>query len=436
MSTTYGTTSIPSDQITVRSGGTVAIGVAFDRTLGLVGGMDTANGSATPGAVETIGSVPDAEGAFGADSELARVVDTAFAQNSPPTTIYAVGVSETEVTAEAAGGSSGALANAPVFDPNVQPDHDIVAADTSGTDPAVEIVYESPPPTPSSSDTVNVNPITGEFEFDAAAAGSYEFDYVYGDYVSAISEVADKTPRVLTVLTESESVANDLLSEVQTKAQDFDFIRGVAGAGVEVDPSNYSDAIDARRLSLVAPARAYTDGANTEEVRTLGALGGKLAGKALGDSVTAEPLAGLVDLRRAYTNSELGNLIDAEVLPLKQGGGIKVVKDMTTSSTTKFERVYANEIVDEATEISHLIAEQYLGDRNTASRRVELENSHATSFRELQKGGLLEDFTVSTSKGADDFEVDVNVGLDVIGIIDTIDTEITVGDVVRNDGAS
>jgi len=171
-------------------------------------------------------------------------------------------------------------------------------------------------------------------------------------------------------------------------------------------------------------------------VRTLGALGGKLAGKALGDSVTAEPLAGFVDLRRAYTNSELGNLIDAEVLPLKQGGGIKVVKDMTTSSTTKFERVYANEIADEATEISHLIAEQYLGDRNTDSRRVELENSHATSFRELQQDGLLEDFTVSTSKGANDFEVDVSVGLDVIGIIDTIDTEITVGDVVRNEGAS
>ena len=49
---------------------------------------------------------------------------------------------------------------------------------------------------------------------------------------------------------------------------------------------------------------------------------------------------------------------------------------------------------------------------------------------------LLEDFFVNATEGANDFEVDVDVGLDVIGVMDTIDVTITVGDVVQNGGAA
>jgi len=65
MAEIYGTTGIPGDSAEVRSGGTVAISAAFTTTLGLVGGMDTANGSATPGEVTTIESSSDATTAFG-----------------------------------------------------------------------------------------------------------------------------------------------------------------------------------------------------------------------------------------------------------------------------------------------------------------------------------------------------------------------------------
>jgi hypothetical protein len=434
----FGTTSIPGDSIEVRSGGVVAVGAAFATTVGLVGGMDTANGSATPGEVVEVASSANAASLFGEDSELKQQVDLVF-QNGNISTIYAVGVSETSVSAEAAGGQSGTLDNVPVFDPNVQPEHEITAADTSGTDPTVNIVYDSPPQTPGDADTVNVNPVTGEFEFDAAADGSYEFDYDYGDYTGALPGIVDKVPRTLAVLTENTSVANDTLTEVNSAAADFNFIHVQVGA-VEVEPSSYSDAFDDRRLSVVAPGRAYTDAANTNEVRVLGATAGKQSGLALGDSSTYESLGGFADIGRTtderYNNSELGNLIDSQVYPLKQGDRIFVVKDMTTSTDPRFERVYASEIVDEATEISHAINQQFVGELNTEENRFALGESHVTSYQELQEDDLLDAFSVQVSEGADPDEVDVEIGLDVVDIMDTIDVTITVGDVILNGGAS
>lgn len=436
MAQTYGTTVIPSDQITVRSGGTVAISTAFETTLGLVGGMDSANGSATEGEVQTIETTPDAEDAFGADSELARAVNTAFAQESPPSTIYAIGVSETTgVTDSFASTTSGVLENVPVFDPNVQPEHEITAQDTvESATVDVNIVYESPPATPSDANTINLNPITGEFEADESS--DYDITYDYGDYTTAISDVADKTPRTLAVLSENESVGNDLVSTLKNSAENFGFMHGMIGVSPEVTANDYSDNFDSRRLSVVAPSRAYLDTANTEMVRTVGAAGGKQAGKGLGDSTTYESLAGLVDLNTKYTNSELGTLIDAEVYTLKQGGGIDVVKDMTTSEDVKFERIYASEIIDEATEISHRISQQFIGELNSQENRTALESSHYSQYKALAADDLLDNYYASASLGSTDDEVVLNIGLDIVGIMDTIDVTISIGDVITNGGAA
>lgn len=435
MAETYGTTVIPSDEITVRSGSTVSISVAFEATLGLVGGMDTNNGDASAGSVQTIESVPEAATAFGADSELARAVEVAFAQIPPPSTIYAVGVSETTgVTETFTATSSGALDGVP-FDPNVNPEHEITAQDvTAGSSVEVNIVYDSPPTTPSESDTINLNPVTKEWEADSSS--DYDIIYDYGDYTTAIENVLDESPRILGVLTEAETIANSALSAVNSNASDFDFTHAFVGAQPEADASNYSDSFDSRRLSVVASSRAYVDSANTEEVRTVAAAAGLQAGVPLGDSTTYEDLGELVDLRTTFTNSELGTLIDNEVYPIKQGGGITVIKDMTTSQDTRFERVYASEIVDEATAISHQISQQFIGEVNDSDNRAALEASHRSSYAEMSASNLLEGFAVRSSAGANGFEVDLNIGLDVIGVMDTIDVTITVGDVITNGGAT
>lgn len=436
MAELYGTTGIPGTSAEVRSGGTVAISAAFATTHALVGGMDTANGSATPGEITTVESSADASQKFGEDSELKEQVDLSYANGAG--TIYAFPVSETEVTDTITGSSSGTLDNAPVFDPNIHDEHEITAQDvTAGVSADVNIVYDTGTDisTPSAADTINLNPVTGEWVADESS--DYDITYEYGtDYSTGITEVAKRVPRQLTVLTESTSLANDVVTEVNSYDVDFDFMHATVGAMPETEASEYSDALDDRRISVVAASRGYTDTAETNMQRTVGAVGGRQAGKALGDSTTYENLAGFASLHTSYTNSEISTLIDNQVYPLKQSGGIKIIKDMTTSTDTKFERIYASEIVDEATQISNTIAQNYIGEINTPDNRTLLAESHRSSYSEMERNNLLEDYFVSVSKGANDFEATVNISLDVIGIMDVIDVTITVGDIVQNGGAA
>lgn len=430
MAQTYGTNTIPSDQITVQSGGTVAVSAAFETTLGLVGGMDTSNGSANTGTVKTVESTADADTFFGEDSELAYQASLVFNQQDSADTLYAVGVDETQVTGEdPSSGTSGQLSNAPVFDPNVQPEHTI--DDQNGN--TINVSYDVASETVSGTEGY-VNPVNGNFKGDGNT--TYLLDYSYGDYSSAITEVAKKVPRIISVLTENTSVGNTLLTEINSRDTDFEFIHGQIGAMPEADPASYSDGFDDRRLSVVASPRGYVDTANTEERRMMGATGSKEAGKTLGLSTTFEPVAGFADLRTKYTNAELGTFIDSEVYPVRQSGGIQIVKDMTTSTDVRFERVYASEIVDEVTEVSHNISQDFIGNPNTEENRISLEESHRTSYSEFVADNLLDAYTVAVKQGTNPDEVVVNIGVDVVDVMDLIDVTITVGSIIQNGGAA
>lgn len=436
---TYGTTAIPSDQIEVVAGGTVAISAAFENSMVIVGGMDTATGTATEGDLVEVTSPADAQDKFGDGSELHEQSQIAF-QNGVAT-LHMLPVSETSVTDETSGTQSGTLANAPIMDPNIHDEHDITVTDSGGGTLTVNIVYDGAASSPSATDEINIDPTTGEYNADATPDGTdYEFDYTYGDYSTSVLQTAvDESPRIVGVCTESESVVNDLATEINSAATDFDFMHGVAGASPEADSGSYSDGVDEERISLVAPSRGYVDDAETNEVRTVGAVGGYLASLALGLSSTADSIGGFTGLRTDYTPSEAGDLIDAQVLPLIDYPGVEIVKDMTTSTEPKFERVYAMQIVDEATELSHLISREFVGDQNTSSNRNLLARSHRNTFNGMRDGTpkQLDDYTVSvTEDGSNANQVNVSIGLDVVDVMDIIDVTITVGDIIRNEGAA
>lgn len=432
MSETYGTIQY---EATVQSGGTTAVSAAFERTGAIVGGMNTAEGSATEGEVQTLTNSNNADTLFGENSDLTRQVRGAFANGVG--TLYAIPVTETGTTDTVTATASGVLQNAPVFDPNVHEEHEVTATDTTAaTTVDVNIVYDEGADiaTPSEADTINLNPVTGEFEADESS--DYELSYTYGDYTSAIKKAAELLPRIVGVATAATDLGNDWLTEANTYDTDFGFMHGIIGAMPNADAETYDDSFDDRRLSVAAASRGYLDDAETEEAWTIGALVGKQAGKALGDSSTYEPLNGFASLRTSYLNTEIQSLIDKQVMPLKNSGGIKVVKDMTTSTDPQFERLYASEIADEATEISRQISENFTGEKNTEDNRLLLRESHTTSYEEMSDDDLLEDYFVSVEKGATDFEVDMTIGLDIIGLMDFIDVEIVIGDVVRNGGVN
>jgi len=426
MSETYGVTGgLPGTSATIRAGGAVAVSAAFARTVGYVGGMDVSNGNATPGTVVTVQSSAEAATEFGENSELKRQADLAFSNGAA--TVYAVGVEETSNSESISG--SGTLSNVPAFDPNVQPEHDIT--DNNGND--VNISYDPASETVSGTE-VYVNPVDGTVEGDSGT--TYDIQYDYGDYENATAEVVKKVPRTVAALTEAPSVINNLLGELNTLDQDFDFSHGFGGAMPESSASGYSDSIDDRRVAITAASRGYLDAAETEEVRLCGAVAGAQAGQSLGDSLTAEAINGIVSLRTDYTNSEVTTLIDSQVMPIKQRGTVDVVKDVNTSTESRFERVYASEIIDEVTQISEELSNDFIGDRNTPENRSLLEAAHRTSYNELVEDDLLEAFFVSVDEGANDFEAVVDIGIDVVGVIDVVDVTITVGDIVQSGGAN
>lgn len=435
---TYGTTTIPSDQITVLAGSSVAISVAFENSIGLVGGMDTANGTATDGEVTTVRSPTDAADKFGSGSELHEQVTLAF-QNGAGT-IYALPVEEASTTETFGATSSGTVANVPVMDPNVHDEHEVTARDTvDSVDMTVNIVYDTPTQ-PTDSDTMQFNPVTGEWAADESS--DYDITYDYGDWsATALEPILDESPRIIGLLTENEPTVNTLATELNSRATNFDFMHSVAGANPTVDPANYSDGVDERRVSLTFPSRAYVDAAETDEHRTVGAVAGYLASLPLGLSSTNDQIGGFTSLARTpsgYGPSDAGNLVDEEVMPLLDYPPVTIVKDMTTSTEPKFERVYAMQIVDEATELSHLISRNFVGGQNTSATRQNLRRSHENTFLGMENGSpkLLDDYTVSVEEDSSDpKQANVTIALDVVDVMDTIDATITVGDIVRNEGA-
>lgn len=441
---TYGTTTIPSDEITVVSGGTVQVSAAFERSVAIMGGMDTGNGTATDGDVVEVTSPSDAQSKFGDGSELHEACKMAF--NNGAGEVWALPVAESTSTSEQQSTQSGTLDNAPLFDTTIHDEHTISVVDTGGTDPSVNIVHETGTLSTPSTDQVNINPTTGEYKADASPTGSnYEFTYDYGDYSSAeIADLVDKETRIVVVLTENESVVNNLATELDNQDDDFVFQHGVAGAAPfadtsSLDTSNYSDGVDDMRITLVAPSRGYIDDAETDEHRTASAVGGYLCSLELGLSATNDSIDGLTALRADMTFSEAKDLIDNQVMPLIDYPPVTIIKDMTTSTTTRFERVYSNQIVDEAAELSHEISRIFVGEQNTAANRQQLRRSHRNTYIEMRDDNppLLDDFSVTVKENSsNDNQVDVEIGLDVVDVMDTIKVTITVGDIIQNGGVS
>lgn len=441
---TYGTSAIPSDIIEVLSGGTVAISAAFENTMVVVGGMDTAEGNATPGELVRVSSPSDAQTKFGDGSELHQQSSLAF-QNGVGE-LRMLPVEESTETESFTGSASGTLSNVPFFDPAVQPEHEITAQDTvESASVDVNVVYtDGSPSAPSEANTINLDYVTGQWTADESS--DYEITYDYGDYSSGSLQAAvDSSPRMLAVCTESESVVNDVATEVNDNATDFDFMHSLGGAKPRSEDdtatayaTNYTDGVDERRVSLAFSPRGYVDDAETTEVRTVGAIGGYLASLSLGLSSTNDSIGGLTGLRTELTPSEAGTLIDSQVMPLIDYPPVTIVKDMTTSTDPRFERVYGMQVVDEATEISHVISREFVGEQNTTSNRNLLKRSHRNAYRGMEDSSppLLDDYTVSvTENESDPNQVDVEIGLDIVDIMDTVSVTITVGDIIRNEGA-
>jgi hypothetical protein len=435
---TYGTQSVPADEITVTANDTVSLSPAFEQSVGIIGGMDTSNGTATAGESTEVLNPSDAANKFGDDSEIHRAAKILFANRVP--TVYAVGVPETDATYQSGSDeTSGTLSNTPLFDPNLHGDESVTATDDGGNDIAVNITYEDPPNTPSDSDTINLNPVTGDFEADAS--DTYTIDYTYGTYdASLATAVTSEGPQVVAVGTEDTSYGSTLGTELGNDAGNFTFQHGFLGADVKADSTgtgtyvtNFTDSLDDRRLSVVATPRG-TD-TNDAEVRTVWGVAAEVATTPLGRSTTNNDFRGYNSLRTEFNVSEQSSLIDKQVLPLRRDGeDFEIVKDQTTSTTVRFERIFSNQVVDNAVTIIHDDASDFVGEQNTVSNRASLRTSISNDLQTIANASpsQLDDYAVNVSPdGSDPNQVNVEVGLNVVDVMDNIVVDVAVGDVIQ-----
>lgn len=437
---TFGT--FPGVKVTTTGGGVTGVAIGREQNLIIVGNGDAGSGNASVNTATQIGSSTDADTQFGSDTELANAMQYALANDANIDFMYGIMFEEITVTDESVS-QSDTLANTPI----VEDTSLITATDSGGTDPSVEFRYDSPPSTPSSSDTAFINPSTGEIEFDAAADNQYEIDYSYPDWSSAFTEaetVIDVEENgIIVALTEAGSVASTLTSSLSTLRNDYKMALGLSGAehnantdddDAEVDASTYTDSIDDESYFLAGPVRLVD---TTDTV--LGAVGGLMAGAALTDSIYDEPLQGLPDdLEQHLSKSNADDLRDEEVIPIRQtqaNSPIVVEDNLSTSTSTDWTRdFYTIRIVDDVTLIAKALGDTIIGRINSEENRTAVEDAIRAEIRDLVRDDLVKANTSDTDNWSVDVyeessnanQVNIDIGITPTGITKRADVTITI----------
>jgi hypothetical protein len=421
--------------LTVRASGST-INVGFTTSIAIVGGYDAANAaeSVTANEAEYVSSGDEAATLFGEGSELHKATNLAYTNRAGD--VYCIPVAETTGVTETFGGtSSGTLSDVP-FDPNVNTEHDITVTDVvEGTDVAVNIVYDETPSAPSNANTINLNPANKQWVADESS--DYEITYDYGDYSGAITEAVGENVRYVVCLTENESIANDLLSTLNSHAKDFEFKRGVVGTRPEIaDPTNFEYGVDDQRLIAVSTPRVFNDG----EVRLAAGIGGAASTQPLGSSLTYDSINGFTSLRTEFRPSEAESFDRVTTVADTN----EVVEAVTTSSVDKFSDIFKAEIVDATAEGLHEVAKQYRAGPNTEDDQQNLRSdmigilsdfaSRSPPLLYAADGGRAYSITVDYGASAD--ITDVTVGVELLNVMKEINLNLNVGSVVTYEGAS
>jgi hypothetical protein len=418
-------------QLSVR-GAATSTRTAASNAVALVGGYDSDNAASevTAGEETFIENPSTAEETFG-DSEIPIAAQTAAANGVG--TIYGIPVPETETTESFGSSSTGSVANTPLFNPNLHPDHDITITDTvNSVDLTVNVVHDDTVAQPSESETANINPNTGEWAADASS--DYDITYTYGDYATSIQTAVDLPVRYVVALTEDAGVKSTLVTELSDVANDFDFKRGVVGAKPEIGAGqigSYTPNQRDWRLVEVAPALgAHGD----DEVRTCAALGGFLASQPIGPDGSGlyDPINGLTSLNTEYRSSEAKDF--EGVTSLNRNGTLATTE--TTSDEGQFRLIYATEIIDDVALDLFSVARDYAGGPQDVERLetlLEIQCQANANGQPPNLGFAGEDsdqrpYDVNVTLGSQDTIADAGVTIVPYPIAETVNINITVAD--------
>jgi hypothetical protein len=428
--TTFG--NLPGVQVTTTGNAITGIIIGREQKTIIIGqGKPGTNVSVNE--PTQIDSRLDADRKFGSDTELANAMRAALANGASIDSLYGILYDGAVVSNESFSGTDdGQLQNRPIIE-NKQA---IAFTDTVASNTLdIEFKYENgqagtlgtlPSPDP---DTVYINPITGDWRADSSS--DFEVDYAYSDIQSAQSaaeSIIDTEESALIAHTvESESVAQTVSGSLNTIRPDYKMAMGVQAAEPNVttqdgaahyNAANYANNIDNDAMFLFAPGRL--DG-STELIT--GAMVGLMSGNQFDNSIYRDSLT-TGDLDQRLTTSQVEDLRDADVIPVKQpqsGGTVEVMDSISTSQATDWQRDYfTRRIVDQVILLAKAIGDSILGRINDEQTRQSVRDQIRVELTGLANDRLLKQNTDDEENWfVEVYEVDANtVGID-IGITPT-----------------
>lgn len=430
---TFGT--LPGVKVTTTGGVVSGITIGRAQYLVLVGHGDP-SGTASSNTAYKIDSRSDVDNTFGDGSDLARAYRDSIANGANRNFIYGVQADTSSVTESFSTVASGTLANTPIVDELDRVD----ATDTTdGVTATVNFVYEDAPATPSDADTINLNPINGEWVADSSS--SYDITYSYSDWGGGLTGAEDVIGEnefgLICPLSNAESVASSLSTSLGNLRDQYKMAVGLMAAEPNAtttdykpkyDTSTYSDNVDDDALFLVAP-----DTVDNADLSALGSIAGVFAGNDVSNPVYNDALTGTADLDQRLSKAEADDLRAEQVIPLRDLGSVRIRDNASTSTATDWERdFFRRRIVDIAVVTAKTIGEEILGFINDEDTRSNTKTLIEAELLELVDDGLLQPNTAQeTNLFVDVFKIDsdsvgIDLGISPYGVVKRVDVDITI----------
>lgn len=436
---TYG--DFPGVRVSTAGGSITGVQLGAEETLVIFGEGDPSSGSASVNSPSQIGARQEANTKFGEDTELANAMREATANGANLSYLYGVMVATESASHSTTPSGTGTLDNAPIVEDLSIID---VVEDPGGanTDVSVEFRYEDSLSTPTESDTMFINPFTGDFAADDSAV-DYDISYEYQDWTSAFDAadglISEDDTGIYLALSEAETVASDLSGKVTSLRNNYQLVSGIAGAqpnattddGVaDFDTANYSDAVDSDTQFLTAPVRRE----GTSQT-VLGGVGGLFAGNPINDPVYNEQLSGYTSLEQVLSKAEADELRDTQVIPIRQSGSIRVRDNLSTSTDEDWQRdFWRRRIVDRVILIAKQVGDQTIGRINDENTRSAAQRTIRTQLENMANDRLIKSNTSEVENWyvevyqstTNPDRVSIDIGVTPQGIVKQVDASVTI----------
>jgi len=396
----YGNTIEPGIVTNVNSALAVTSSGGAPADVGIVGQADLENGSAETNAVYQVTRATIAREWFGEDSPLTRNVLDALSEGAYP--VYAVAVDLVDVTGEDLSGlasNTGTLAEGPVSE-----DATATVFTVDGAELNTVLVYEDLTDLSPGAGEVYVNPSSREFKIAAElTVGNTgdSVDYTTADYEAGHAALADGAGGAVdffTTLSEDSAVTADAQQVVKAMATEYNLAVAIVGAGVGIDPDEYSNQFDDSRVQVLYPAR------DSEGYSTLGAYAGLRAKLGITTTPINKRLSSVKSLAVSLNKAERGALIDERVVPLAdENEGARIADDVNSVSDTNTEEAgirfgFTRLVMDYVITTVRLNEQPFIGRLNSRAVRAALEGLLSNQLRSLKRSNAITDYRVSVSR--------------------------------------